>query len=245
MPAKIDQALEFPIVKEVVTTAGEENVKRYIEFELIRVSSLVSVGGNLNNTQVQFIASELISLYPNESIADFKLCFQRGAMGQYGEIFRLDSNVIGLWMKAYVDEKYQVIESSLMQEKESHYFQLPEKKDLADPERHQQWLDKLKAATANGIKQAPDVAPQYAKPDWRWVANNYDNGLTARDAHNRQVLRRAASEFYKGRTSLKLQGPFVIEGFEIMAESEGDARAIYESVKPDVPLTQNDKKEQL
>jgi len=112
-----------PKVFEVIKTVGEESVLRQIEFELVCLADLMSVGGNLKEAQILFIARQLIEMYPNESIADFKLCFQRGAMGLYGDIQRMDGITIGKWMAAYLDEKYQVLETKLMKEKELTPFE--------------------------------------------------------------------------------------------------------------------------
>jgi hypothetical protein len=121
LPSTIEKALNFPTVREMIAAAGEDQIKAYIEFELIKLANLLSIGGNLNDSQVVFIAQELIKLFPNESIADFKLCFQRGAIGQYGEIFRMDGIVIRSWMEKYLEEKYQVLENKLVQSKENPY----------------------------------------------------------------------------------------------------------------------------
>jgi hypothetical protein len=145
MPATIEKALDFPVVKEVIHVAGEKSVLMYVEFELIKLSSRVSVGGNLTNAQVPFIAKELIKIFLNETLADFKLCFDRGAIGQYGEIFRLDGIVIRGWMDKYLEEKYQVIETQLLEAKEDMYKPV---RQVDQGEKHQYWLDKMKEANA-------------------------------------------------------------------------------------------------
>src|SRR5690606_41491008 len=57
MPATIQAALEFPLVRDVESQVGREQLRRYIEFELIKLSQLVSVCGNLNDALVQFICN--------------------------------------------------------------------------------------------------------------------------------------------------------------------------------------------
>jgi len=131
MPATIQAALEFPLVRDVESQVGREQLRRYIEFELIKLSQLVSVGGNLNDAQVQFISNQLVERYPNESIADFKLCFERGITFRYGKIYRMDPTIIFEWMGCYLEEKYAVVEEKLMKEKDA-YFQVPDKTDDSD-----------------------------------------------------------------------------------------------------------------
>src|SRR5690606_23664867 len=144
---------------EVVAVAGEKEVVKYVHFELIKLASLLSVGANLTDTQASFIAEELIRVFPNETLADFKLCFQRGAIGQYNingekDIFRMDGIVLRRWMEKYLEEKYQVVEEKLMKEKDEYY------RITADPKQTEdvadkyivQMLDALKPnKTASGI----------------------------------------------------------------------------------------------
>lgn len=121
MPEKIEQTFEQPKVFELVRAIGEKSVRDQIEFELTNLASLMSVGGNLNRAQIIFIAEELINLYPSESIADFKICFRRGAIGTYGQIQRMDGITLREWMEKYLEEKYTIMENMLMREKENLY----------------------------------------------------------------------------------------------------------------------------
>lgn len=165
LPKKIDQVFDQPKVNELTKAIGLENVQLMIQFELINLAALMSVGGNLNKAQVPFIADQLIDLYPNESIADFKLCFQRGAIGLYGDIQRLDGITIGGWMKRYLDEKYEVLENQLMKEKDNLYK--PIKHDEGyDEAKHDAWLKKLAEACSPGHK-VPGMTDQEIKEKGR------------------------------------------------------------------------------
>lgn len=117
LPSTIKNAVGQPPLCDLERVVGRNQIVRYIEFELVKMTSLLSVGGNLNDAQVQFIATQLVEMFPNESLADLKLCFQRGCIGQYGEIYRMDGIVIRKWMEQYLDEKYQIVETELKQEK--------------------------------------------------------------------------------------------------------------------------------
>jgi hypothetical protein len=119
LPRTIKSAINQPPIYELLKVTGKASVVHYVEFELIKLSTLISVGGNLNNAQVEFIAVSLVDMFPNESLADFKLAFERGCMGQYGEIYRMDGIVLRTWMEKYLDEKYQHVEADLMKYKES------------------------------------------------------------------------------------------------------------------------------
>lgn len=241
MPTRIERALDFPIVAEVVKSAGEETVQAYIYFELMQLAHLVSVGGNLNPAQCEFIARELINLYPNETIADFKLCFQRGAIGQYNiagekDIFRLDGIVIRRWMEKYLEEKYEIKVKEMYKERDELYKPAPQ--TFSEEVQEQKIKDRLKewreTVLQENIKQVPDLTEKQIREEGKEKpkkAATWDNGLSAADIHNKMVLHRAASEFYKGRTSFATLKTFVVDGYEIMAESENDAREIYKSAK--------------
>jgi hypothetical protein len=120
-PTKIQQVFAEPKVQEVILAIGRPAVLNQIEYELECLADLMSVGGNLNVSQVPFIAEQLVEMFPTESIADFKICFRSGAMGKYGDIQRMDGITIGKWMEKYLDEKYQVMEDELMKEKDDLY----------------------------------------------------------------------------------------------------------------------------
>lgn len=121
MPSKIENTLDLPKVREMVLASGEKAVLGFIEFELIKLAERINVSGNLTDGQVEFIARQLLGMYPNETIADFKICFERGSSGAYGKIWKLDGVEIGNWMKLYLDEKYKVVEAEMMKEKDNQY----------------------------------------------------------------------------------------------------------------------------
>jgi hypothetical protein len=173
LPSRIEDALDLPVVREVVLVAGQTSVQAFIHFELIKLSNLISVGGNLNHQQAVFIAQELISLFPNETLADFKLCFQRGAIGQYGEIYRMDGIVIRGWMEKYLEEKYEVKVREMYKERDQLYQRIKNTEpEVENQDKHQEWLDKLKAAVdgieAKKVPSLPDeMINELGKKDYK------------------------------------------------------------------------------
>jgi hypothetical protein len=145
LPKTIQDAIGSPRINDLVSIHGKAQVRLCVEYELIKTNALVSVGNKLNDAQVQFIATQLLEFFPNETLADFKICFERGCIGQYGEIFRLDGIVIRKWMEQYLDEKYQVVETNLMNEKDNPYQTAepepkPENYKVASDESAKEWL---------------------------------------------------------------------------------------------------------
>lgn len=161
MPKKIEQTFEQPKVKEMVLAIGEIPVKRMIQFELIKLAELMSVGGNLNAAQVDFISDELIKNYPTESIADFKICFRKGAMGAYGDIQRMDGITIGGWMTGYLKEKYEILEDQMMKERDEYY------KIIVPENSERDWLKEWDDAVnkSGGFRKVPDLTEDEIKSE--------------------------------------------------------------------------------
>lgn len=198
MPRKIENVFDEPRLCEVVRAIGASSVQGQIEFELIKLASLMSVGGNLNKAQIGFIASSLIEQYPHEAIADFKLCFERGAIGMYGEIQRMDGITIGLWFKEYLNEKYEVLENKLMKEKENIYsIPEPSSSDELAKQRLKEWRElvesnagtkTLRQMSQEEIKEEGKLRPKQGtdypitskaeliKRDrhFQWITENFD-----------------------------------------------------------------------
>lgn len=161
LPKTIDQTFDQPKVSEMVLAIGEIPVKRMIQFELIKLAELMSVGGNLNQAQIDFISDELIIKYPTESIADFKICFRKGAIGSYGDIQRMDGITIGQWMEKYLFEKYEILEDTLKKEKDNHY------KIIIPENSERDWLSEWQKAVkeSEGFKSVPHLTDDEIKDE--------------------------------------------------------------------------------
>jgi hypothetical protein len=155
MPSTIEQASKGTPISVVCQVVDPKKVEAFIAFELIKLASLVNVDQRLNiqEHQVNFIASQLMTQYKNENLADFALCFKRGAMGMYGEIFRLDGAVIAGWMQQYMEQKYQFIESELIKEKDEYYKTVIPTN--SDRDWHSEWLKAI--SQTEGIRAATQM----------------------------------------------------------------------------------------
>jgi hypothetical protein len=140
LPTNPKEVFAQPKVFEMIKAIGEAPVLSQIEFELVRLSELMTVGGNLNIALVTFIARQLVELYPNESIADFKLCFERGAIGHYGNIQRMDGITIRGWMEQYLESKYEEHERILINNKKSEKTQI---EIIADDETANKYIQEM------------------------------------------------------------------------------------------------------
>lgn len=173
LPSTVKMATKEPPICDLEKIVGKNQIVRYVEFELVKLSQLVSVGGNLNNSQVQFIASQLVDLFPRESIADFKICFERGCIGQYGEIFRMDGIVLRKWMEQYLEEKYQVIEDELVKEKENIY----ERPVICQDEKVDKYINEM-LENLKPTEKVRDITPKEMQEEGREKPKAYKHPST-------------------------------------------------------------------
>src|SRR5690242_12770425 len=124
LPTKIQATFELPKIWELAQATSENSVRAFIEFELIKLAESINVSGNLTDGQISAIARGIVEDYPNETIADFKICFTKAAKGDYGKIWKLDGIEVGVWVKTYLDQKYEVLEEQLANEKDTYKNQV-------------------------------------------------------------------------------------------------------------------------
>lgn len=124
LPTKIQATFELPKIWELTQATSKNSVRAFVEFELIKLAESINVSGNLTDGQISAIARGLIDDYPNETIADFKICFTKAAKGDYGKVWKLDGIEVGVWVKTYLDQKYDVLEEQLKNEKDIYKNQV-------------------------------------------------------------------------------------------------------------------------
>ncbi len=235
VPRSIDAALECPPVTELLNLGAAINdLEACLAVEIAKTSNMLTVGGNLRQGQSVEIAKNLIADHPGESLQDFCLCLRQGLKGVYGEIFRFDVMVINEWFAKYLEDKYDAIEKKLMREKDNDMYKplLVPVDSSVDPEKHQQWLDKLKAVVDSRVHAVPTLSDREIQEEGQKNPKplaSYNNGYTPEFIEKKRKIQRAAADFYRLRTSLKLE-LFIVDGNEIMAESQSDAQAIYNTI---------------
>jgi hypothetical protein len=145
---KISDLLECEPIASLISHAGSDRVKAYLEAEIVKLA--LNFNGNpalnLKDYQVPAIAEQLIENYKWESVEDFTLCFRRASAGLYGEIYRIDGAVIGQWFARYLDEKYDALEQK--KAKEKHQESGKRANNAVDGSKYiQEWLEKIGAPT--------------------------------------------------------------------------------------------------
>jgi hypothetical protein len=217
LPNTIEQAIKGTPIAMLMRVVDRENIEAFLAVALTNVASMINVDERLNiqEHQIPFICKQLVDTYKNESLADFKICFERGAMGKYDDkLLRVDGAVITNWMNKYLEEKYQVIENKLMSEKENFYE--PVKQDRRNEARDLLALLKLVVG---------EVKPEENPNDYFRVKMQHAKEKRQRQEH----LNRVSSDFYAkkgGYTEIKMYEDDL--GYYVYAENEHDAKEIYE-----------------
>lgn len=186
VPNTIEKAFEFPKVFEIEQIYGKETLLNMVETELVFLAAKFSTSGNLTDYQSKYVASELIEMYPKESVADFKTCFDMLAKGKFGTVYRIDANVIFESFQKYLEDKYEFLENRLMKEKDDAYnYSISEVAKIATNEKAidylQQMLDNIKSIdekkpapiTEKDIREEGKERPK-AKP---YPSNTYEFSL--------------------------------------------------------------------
>lgn len=150
IPKRVQDAIGQPPICDIEKIVGRGKIVIFIKAELIQLAGRISVSGNITPSQMEFIATQFVEMFPNESLADFKLCFERGCMGQYGEIFRMDGIVLRKWMEQYLSEKYEIIEQEVKAQQKAE-----QDADYTGPgyEQFKKFADDLRA----GLGKVPDM----------------------------------------------------------------------------------------
>ena len=213
------------MLKKVVDTPLLEMV---IAVQLTNVVDAVNIDQRLNiqGHQVPIIAAQLVDQYPTESLEDFVLCFRRGATGFYGTIYNLDASVLNLWMKAYLEEKYTLIEAE-------HAKAKTEEQQAAAID-YKAYIERKEKERQEAIEN-PRVPDNWSTNELERFKLDYFNTTEYQQKKAMQAkVMRVASEFYANTdvnmASLKLwEDP--VTGIEIPALNESDAIKIYQQAK--------------
>lgn len=222
---KVGDLLDRPNIAMLTKVVDTPLLEMFIAVQITNLIDGVNIDQRLNiqGHQVPIIAAQLVEQYPTESLEDFVLCFKRGATGFYGTIYNLDASVLNLWMKAYLEEKYQIIEAEHSKAKKEEYDTLGQVDYAAYIERKER---ERQQATEN------PKAPENAKAnELERLKLEYFNSVEyrARKATQDQIMR-AASEFYNNRPEIMKELKLYedVNGFEIPALDEQDAEKIYD-----------------
>jgi len=70
-----------------------------------------NVGNSMNASQIVATSEIILQIYGQMNIDDFKLCFTNAKRGMYGQVYRIDGNVILSWIEKYLSERMNFAEN--------------------------------------------------------------------------------------------------------------------------------------
>lgn len=225
---KVGDLLDRPNIAMLQKVVDTTMLEMFVAVQITNLIDGVNIDQRLNiqGHQVPFIAAQLVEQYPTESLEDFVLCFKRGATGFYGTIFNLDASVLNLWMKAYLEEKYSLIEAE-------HTKAKKQEMEALGTVDYKAFIERKEQEKQQAVKK-PEVPAEWNTNETERFKLDYFNSPEYQTRKSKQdKIMRASSEFYAGRPEimkdLKLwEDP---EGFEIPALSESDALQILKIAK--------------
>jgi hypothetical protein len=73
------------------------------------VIDFFNVSNTMNGDQVLTTAEMILDNYGYLKIDDFKLCFNRAKRGLFGQVYRMDGNVILSWIETYISDRIDTV----------------------------------------------------------------------------------------------------------------------------------------
>lgn len=78
---------------------------------IINVRGFFNVGGNISDSQIDELAAMVAEANKGLTLEDIAVCFHRAKKGEFGEAYRIDGQVIMVWLKKYREERQHRLES--------------------------------------------------------------------------------------------------------------------------------------
>jgi hypothetical protein len=106
-PAKISDVFASPVctLGKFRRESGEEKAISLLVIILSDVTEFFNVGNSMNANQTLTTAEMILDAYGWLKIDDFKLCFSQAKRGMFGQVYRMDGNVILSWIGTYIRDR--------------------------------------------------------------------------------------------------------------------------------------------
>lgn len=89
---------------KMISNQDSKGCKQFIHLELVKLSVMLDV--ELSAERAKTLTEELYGLYRYESLEDIKMCFRKGATGEYGNNYnKLSMTTLCQWMGQHLEKK--------------------------------------------------------------------------------------------------------------------------------------------
>ncbi len=123
----VSSAFDGTQIHQLSKKMEERDLVKAISFLILRTCELFNIKGNVSESQSVIIALDLIDKYKYETFEDFVLMFKYARQGYFGDVFRIDGNVImGNWMPKYLEMKSQERENRIGSKKSNDQLKTEE-----------------------------------------------------------------------------------------------------------------------
>lgn len=103
----MDDVLDSPACSIGVfkRTVGEDKATSVLVLILNDVIDFFNVSNSMNANQILTTAEMILDNYSWLKIDDFKLCFSQAKRGLFGQVYRMDGNLILSWIESYIKDR--------------------------------------------------------------------------------------------------------------------------------------------
>lgn len=143
--ATIKQAVEQNSValSKLSKTYGDDKCEKYIKIWLIDLNISLTVNNPLNETQIDFIAFQVMNHYRDLTLSDINLIFTRAKSGYYGKVYEnISPDKVLIWFADYFSERLEVCAE--ISRNKHHQGKEPEPKHRSSDESVKSVLKRLK-----------------------------------------------------------------------------------------------------
>ena len=112
---------EYPTLNKIKSELGEEAVLGFLKLHILDLRVFLNIGKTMSDAQTEQTALFILDEYPQLTIADIKLFFNKIKKGHYGQIYdRLDGQLILIWLNKYFEERCDTAELESQTQSEEH-----------------------------------------------------------------------------------------------------------------------------
>lgn len=110
LPNTLQNAIGWPTINDLAAKVGRHRLEYFIGLQLVKIAEHINTFGNFSEVDMRFLPSRLFDRWGHWSLADFKICFENGIMGDYGEIKHMDAIVLRSWMARHEADRQRLAE---------------------------------------------------------------------------------------------------------------------------------------